>query len=235
MKAMRWRSVFPGFLMALWLSLFLTTAIYASSVFKPHSDDCLNYLRNPANVVLAPRAMIEDCQRTALPAGIAAGIIAAVLGGLLGAEAAAAVGRATRTPPQEAVDSDNEWVTRMAYEAWVRASKFDPAPFRSVPADQLDRVQQRMQGLQLRYGNPDRVPSSEFPGSGQGNIVSGQAARDWLVNHGAATVTGPDGRTYIRTSAINDLPQLQGGAYHTTTINGVEVIDPSQEVAILQR
>jgi hypothetical protein len=258
----RW--LLPCLFLVVWLSL--TTAVYAERAFRPSRDDCLRYIMDPGNIVVAPRSMIEDCART--PA--LAWIVPAAAAGLLGPVVARAVSdalQATGSIPVPGATSrdvdylglttypdDNEFRNRLVMDMWrtmrevaeqggTWAEQRAAAARRIEFFDGVDYVTDDLWGrlisFQNRFGTPDNVPDRmlgvgpDVPG--QGVILDGQAALDWLRNHGAPTVTGPDGKQYIPESAIESVDGCGGAAYWGIKVNGVPVIDPTKGVAVIKR
>ena len=255
MKAIRWRLAFYGLALAVWLLLSLTTAIYAGpDAPLPNSrDDCGQYIRNPENIVVAPRAMIEDCLRTPGPAAFAqaitAFVIALALTGAFGAAAQQAVELAVRTPEEEERDSDRAWLDQQAFEAYMAGLRGETFNYARYTPEQAAAISSRAGRYSFSYGTDWQgaladTPSLQLGRPGSGEILSGDRAKNYLIREGAA-VKDKDGRQWIPASAIKDRQDIQGGAYHTVTrevwnpqayrYDQVEVIDPDEEVAIIKR
>jgi hypothetical protein len=257
MQKTKWRRLIPCLFLVLWWSLCLATAIHASSPARPHRDDCAEYFkRGFAEMITAPRAAIEDCQRTPGWAAFQTAALAGLFGTLLATALQQALLASGRMPVPGVLPpiadpyrlttypDDNEWRNRVARDMW-QAEREGRDPERVIEMYRGDP--NVMRDLRARYqgyrsgglSGPDEIPSRDLgsgPGvPGRGVILEQNEALTWLQNHGARTITGPDGRTYVPTSAINSIDGCGGGAYHTRTINGVEVIDPSKPLAIVKR
>ena len=255
MKTIRWRLAFCGLALAVWLLLFLTTAIYADpgAPIPGSRDDCGRYIRDPQNIVVAPRAMIEDCLRTPGPAGFAqaitAFVIALALTGAFGAAAQQAVKLAGRTPQEEERDSDRAWLDQQAFDAYMAGLRNEPFNYARYTPQQAAEISGRAGRYAFSYGTDwqgalNNTPSLQRDGPGSGEILSGDHAKNYLIREGAS-VKGKDGKPLIPVSAIKDRNDIQGGAYHTVTrevwnpkayrYDQVEVIDPDADVAIIKR
>ena len=97
-SAARWRLLVVAFVVAtFWLVFFASTA---------HANDCIEYVKNPGNLVGIPKALIEDCMRTGyVQAGITA-VIAVVTGGTIAVAATTAI--KTAFPPGTEAPADPE-------------------------------------------------------------------------------------------------------------------------------
>jgi hypothetical protein len=94
MKPARWTLVLPGLLLALWMQLGLGAAAYAGPLARPLRDDCAQYIKNPANFLTMPRALLEDCARTPGAQAIVTAIVASVAGAATAAAVAQALAQA---------------------------------------------------------------------------------------------------------------------------------------------
>jgi len=258
MKTTKWTQTLACLLLALWFSLSLATAIYAGSPARPHRDDCAQYFqRGFAEMIAAPRAAIEDCQRTPGWAAFQAAALSGVFGTLLAAairQALLASGRmpvpGVLPPDQDpyrltTYPDDNEWRNRVARDMW-QAAREGRNPARVI--EMYNGDPNVIRDLWSRYNgyrngglsSPDDIPSRDLgsgPGvPGRGIILEQNEALRWLQNNGARTVTDPvTHQTYIRTDSIDSIDGCGGGAYSTKMVNGVEVIDPDQNLAFVKR